>query len=57
MLRQAQTKLRNIGYHFVLNTLFHQTSNISFSGNGNLESVNIFVFRKSIPHSNLIRKC
>ena len=39
MLRQGQTKLLNNGHLFVLNTLFHQTSNLRFSfGNGNSES-------------------
>ena len=39
MLRQGP-KLLNTGYLFVLKTLFHQTSNLSFPfGNGNSESV------------------
>ena len=43
MLGQGQTKLLNIGYLYVLNTLFHQTSNLLFSyGNGHLESVTYF---------------
>ena len=40
MLRQGRTKLLNTGYLFVLNTLFHQTSNLFFSSaNGNSQSV------------------
>ena len=42
VLRQG-IKLLNTGYLFVLNTLFHQTSNLSFScGNGNSESMTYF---------------
>ena len=38
MLRQGRTKLLSTGYLFVLNTLFHQRSNLSFSfGSGNSE--------------------
>ena len=40
ILRQGRIKLLNTGYLFVVNTLFHQTSNLSCSfGNGNSESV------------------
>ena len=43
MLRQDQTKLLNTGYLFVLNTLFHQTTNLPFSsGNSNSESLTYF---------------
>ena len=43
MLRQDQTKLLNTGYLFVSNTLFHQTSNLSFSScKGNSETVRYF---------------
>ena len=43
MLRQGRTKLLNTGYLFVLNTLFQQTCNLSFSSdNGNSESVTYF---------------
>ena len=43
MLIQGRTKLLYTGYLFVLNTLFHQTPNLSFSsGNGNSESVTCF---------------
>ena len=43
MLTQGRTKVVNTGYLFVLNTLFHQTFNLSFSsGNGNSESVTYF---------------
>ena len=43
MLRQDRTKLLNTGYLFVLNTLFHQTSNLFFSfGSGNYESLTYY---------------
>ena len=43
MLRQGRTKLLNTGYLIVLNSLFHQTSNLSFSfDNGNSELVTYF---------------
>ena len=43
MLRQGQTKLLNTVYLFVLNTLFHQTSNLPFSsGNDNSKSGTYF---------------
>ena len=44
MLRQGRTKLLNTGYLFALNTLFHQTSNLSFSSGygNNSESVTYF---------------
>ena len=43
MLRQGRNKLLNTGYLFVLNTLFQQTSNLSFSsGYGNSEWVTYF---------------
>ena len=57
MLRQGRTKLLNPGYLFALNTLFHQTSNLSFSsGYGNSESVTYFFIQMSIHHSHLIGK-
>ena len=43
MLRQGRTKLVNTGYLIVLNSLFHQTSNLSFSfDNGNSKLVTYF---------------
>ena len=43
ILRQELTKLLSTGYLFVLNTLFHQTFNLSFSfGNSNSESAPCF---------------
>ena len=43
MLRQGRTKPLNTGHLFVMNTLFHQTSDLPFSsGNGNSESVKYF---------------
>ena len=43
VLGQGRTKLLNTGYLFALNTLFHQTSNLSFSsGYSNSESVTYF---------------
>ena len=45
MLRQGRTRLLNTGCLFVLNALFHQTSNLSFSScNGNSELVSYFCF-------------
>ena len=43
MLRQGRTKLLKTGYLLVLNTLFHQISNLSVSsGKGNSESATYF---------------
>ena len=57
MLRQGRTKLLNPGYLFALNTLFHQTSNLSFSsGYGNSESVTYFFISDEYSPQPLDRK-
>ena len=57
MLRQDRTKLLNTGYLFVLNTLFHQTSNLTFSsGNRNSESVTYFCISNGFSPQPLHKK-